>query len=456
MSIVRTAIRTSVLVVAVLAGGAVAPASAADPAADKETPVAVMTLSRALAIAVANQPTLRQARAATEAAAGRIDQAAAPGLPQITATANYQRTTGNFSPRPGSTSAAVQMAPPWSTQTFNYFNMGVTANQLITDFGQTSGRRQSAESNHRASEAAEVTADFNLRLQVKQAFFRGRAQKALVAVAQTAVANQQKHVDQIKSFVDAGLRPEIDLARVRTDLANARVALITAENGYDLAKAQLNQAMGVTSTAAYQIADDELPAVEGEDGPAARLLDETLAGRPEFLTLRHQREAQVQLVRGLKGGYGPALYATAGATEAGGNLDHLIPNWFLGATLSWPLLQGGMTRGQVREGEANLRVLEAQLEAQRLQVRLELEQALLAVRAAKASIVAVEEALTNAREQLRLADARYRTGLGNAIELSDAEQAFVAAGAQAVTSGYNLAIARAQLTAGLGRGPDRS
>jgi outer membrane protein len=409
-----------------------------------------LTLTQALEKAGRNQPSLRQARASTEAAAGRADQARAGYLPQVSLTGSYQRTTGNFSPRPGATSAAVQAAPPWSSNTYDFFNFGLGASQLIYDFGQTSGRWAAAEANRDAAQAAERTAAFTLRLTVERAFFRARAAKALIAVARDSVGNQQRHVDQIKGLVAAGLRPEIDLARVRTDLANARVQLIGAENGLELAKAQLNQAMGEPNPTPYDVAEDEMPALAEEDRGAAALVEGALARRPELTTLQRQRLAQDRLVGSLKGGYGPALSATAGATETGTALDHLVPNWVVGAAVSWPLLQGGLTKGQVREANANLQGLEAQIEAQRLQVRVEIEGALLGVRASKAALGAVADAVANAAEQLRLAEGRYRTGLGNAIELGDSQVALTTAEAQAVQARFDLAAARAQLAVALG------
>src|SRR3712207_8592105 len=45
-------------------------------------------------------------------------------------------------------------------------------------------------------------------------------------------------------FRSAGLRPEIDRARVQTDFENARVQLIRAQNDYWIARATLAQAIG--------------------------------------------------------------------------------------------------------------------------------------------------------------------------------------------------------------------
>ena len=80
-----------------------------------------------------------------------------------------------------------------------------------------------------------------------------------------------------------------------------------------------------------------------------------------------------------------------------------------------------------------------------------MEQAQLAVRAAKEGMVASEEAVTAAGERLRLAEGRYETGVGSAIELGDAQLGFSAGEAQKVEAAYNLASARAQLLVALGR-----
>jgi len=126
-------------------------------------------------------------------------------------------------------------------------------------------------------------------------------------------------------------------------------------------------------------------------------------------------------------------------------------NWNAQATLSWNLFGGGLTSAQVREAEATLESVKAQRDAFRLQVRLDLEQARLAVRSAKAKLVATGEALANARDRLRLAEGRYQTGAGSIIEQGDAQVALNAAAAQQVGAEFDLATARARLLVALAR-----
>jgi outer membrane protein len=428
-----------------LTGALLAAEEAAGP--PKET----LSLAAAEAAALAHQPTLEQAMGLVEAAEGRVEQARAGYLPQVNVSGFYERTTGNFAPRPGvtPTNLNMQAATGWSTQAYNYVNFGATATQLIYDFGATSGRWRSAEASRDAAAWNRRAIENQTLLSVRRAFFQGRTQRDLVAVAEEAVRNQERHLGQSQALVKAGIRPDIDLATVRTALANTRVQLVGARNNYAVAAAQLAQAMGSDVAGVYTLADDELPPVTGEDGPGAPLVTQALEARPELANLESQRLAQERLVGATRGGYGPAVGAVANANETG-SFDRIVPNWYVGLTVNWALFQGGYTHGQVREAKGTLRGLGGQAAALRLQVQVDVEQARLTVAAAKSTITAAEEALVNAREQLRLAEARYKQGLGSIIELDDAQIAHTTAGAQAVQAHYALASARAQLLAALG------
>src|SRR5262249_43236388 len=153
-------------------------------------------------------------------------------------------------------------------------------------------RWRAAEATTDAAKASARATEYQVLLGARQAFFQARAQKALVRVAGETLANQERHLSQIQGFVAVGTRPEIDLAQARTDVANGRVALINAQTGSDGAKAQLNQATGAFGGTDYDVADDGLPPVAGEEQPAERLLPTALAARPEIASLDRQRAAQ--------------------------------------------------------------------------------------------------------------------------------------------------------------------
>jgi outer membrane protein len=209
--------------------------------------------------------------------------------------------------------------------------------------------------------------------------------------------------------------------------------------------------MGTVQSTEYDVADDALAALPDEDQGTEALVQSAVATRPELLVLGRQIEAQEQLLRSVKANYGPALGASTGFTDAGRTLDNLVWNWNAQVTLTWQLFQGMLVPAQVREAEANVIAAKSQRDLEVQQLRFEVEQGRLAVRAAKASRDAIEEALTNARQRLRLAEGRYQTGAGSVIELADAQIAMANAAGQRVAAEYNLAAARATLLKALGR-----
>jgi outer membrane protein len=417
-----------------------------------ESPAAnrVLTLPLATETALASQPLLRQAQAQSAAADARADVARAPLLPQVNANATYQRATANVAPR--ATTAPTQISTAGSSfTTFDSWNFGVSASQLIYDFGQSRGRwhaaEATAEGQHESARATRLTTILNVRT----AYFQARAQKSLIAVARETLANQERHLEQIKGFVEIGTRPAIDLAQSRTDVANAKVQVIISENAYATAKAQLNQAMGAPQPTDYDVADETLKPLSEEDEPLDALVQIAASARPELAALDKQVQAQEYQLRSARAGYGPSLGASTGFTDSGQQLDNLRWNWNVAVSVNWSLFNGLQVPAQVREAGANLIAVKAQRDAVEQQLRFEVEQARLAVRSSKASTLAVEEALVNSRERLRLAEGRYQTGAGSVIELADAQIATASAAAQRVNADFILASARAQLMKALGR-----
>ncbi|MCL2725675.1 MAG: TolC family protein [Polyangiaceae bacterium] len=431
-----------------------APLPANSPPAQSGADTHVLHLADAVSLALSNQPALRQARAQTVAASGRTVQVRSAFFPQLTGVASYQLlyNTSSTYARGGATgTGGTTPTPTGTSSTIGYFSLGGTASQLIWDFGQTYNRYRAANEAESSYEASEKTSELTVVANVRRAYFSARAQKDLVDVARDALENQQRHLIQIQGFVAAGTRTEIDLAQTLTDVANARVTLINAQNAYDVARAQLIQAIGGGAATNFDVANDEIPPVDGEELPTEQLVARALEARPEILALERQRQSLHLTTKSLSDNYWPSLSASASGAYAGTSLDSLNPAWSIGATLSWPFFQGGLTKGQVREAEANEDAARASIDTEKLQVRFDVEQAQLSLRAAKIVKDAAEETLRNARAQLRLAEGRYTAGVGTIIELGDAQITFTNAGAQVVQAKFQLSSARVNLLVALGR-----
>jgi outer membrane protein len=375
----------------------------------------------------------------------------------VVAAAGYQRATGNVTPRGGSVVTATgtqtvstQANNSWNT--YNGFSDSVVATQLLWDFDQTYGRYGAAKALSESALANERASQLLIVYNVRAAYFAARANKALAEVARQTVANDQKHLDQINGFVQAGTRSQIDLVQAKTDLSNAQLAQVNAENNYETAKQSLLLAMGSPGSTDFDVADESLPPVPSETSLELQpLVDEALKARPEMEAFIDQARAQTETIASAKGAYGPSISANAGFSQGGDALDNLGWNGYIGVSLSWGIFQGGLTNATVREAEANLRSIAAQTEAERQQIASDVNNARLQVRGGLASAVASREVLVNAKELLRLAEGQYQTGIGSIIQLSDAQVAETVAEAQVIQADFTLAASRALLLKALGR-----
>jgi outer membrane protein len=401
----------------------------------------VLTLEDAVRLARENAPALRSARASADAASARAYQSLAPLLPQLSASAGLERSTGNPS----------LATPRQSWDMANSLSYSATATQTVVDL-PAFARYGAARANARAGAESSRAAELDAVLSARTAFFQARASKELVAVARASLENQQAHYRQIEAFVQQGIRPPIDLAQARTDRANAKAQLVNAENGYATARVRLNQAMGIAGPIDYEVSADPFAAVPGEDRLLDPLLAEALAARPDVLAVEAQVTAAERSLAAAQGGYFPKVGLSAGANEGGPVGSDPTWNAYLGGTLSWSFFQGGLTRAQVSEARALLEAQRAQRDLLVQQVRADVDAARLDVVAAQALLEADREAVDAARDRMRLAEARYANGAGSALELSDAILARTNAESQLVQAEYQLAQARARLLRALGRG----
>src|SRR2546428_3380994 len=166
----------------------------------------IVTLDEAVQSAREHQPHLRQARATTAAAGARASQALAPLLPQLTATAGYQRTTANAITRPGAPSVGGGTIGTTHSKfdTFNSFSDNISASQLIFDFGSQPNRWRAARAQADAEAATERATALQVDFNVRAAYFSARANRALVQVARENLDNLTRHLEQIEGFVQAG------------------------------------------------------------------------------------------------------------------------------------------------------------------------------------------------------------------------------------------------------------
>ena len=435
-----------------------------------------LSLTEAVDTALRRSPALRGAKETARAAFARAQAASSPWLPQLSATSLVR---GDYSDQTGL--SPMDMAQP-GVGSMRYSGQ-VQLNQLIYDFGRTSGRIAAAQAGARASFSDAHAASAQAALSAISGFFAVQRAEALREVGQRNVEQQRQRLTQAESFFRIGTRPEIDVLIARTAVANAELQLVQADNGIWVARAQLLETLGLDS-ADWPVWLNR-PLLPPEETPldietaelffapeqaVESLLEEALRRRPEYRAARERVQQAAAQLKATRADFFPLLSISGSASLAGSLLGGGTSSVTVGATgtipssssssptlglsgvlsLSWPLLSGLSTVYTLREMRAQLAAAEASLDALKLALRSQLLVALYQVKTAQRSLTATQALVAQAAKQLEMARGRYQNGVGNAIELGDAEVAAVSAQSERVQAMSALGIAGATLRWHLG------
>ena len=408
----------------------------------------VLTLERAIEIAMRQQPSLRQIRAQLEAAQGRVDQSRVGARP----TVGLDATLGSRSSGRGTTvtDPATGVMTNSGPQFFSHSEstgLGASASWRIYDFGQTAANIRAAELNADAAGAAVGTTVLDVRTSVETAYLDAVARRRLVQVAEATVKSEDAHLDQARRFVAAQAKDPIEVAQAQSRDANAKSALVQAQSNEAIALATLRSAIGWVDPANSPTVAANWPTPSESDPPGlAALVDTARKQRPEIVQLDKELQAADANLTAAYAERRPVLSANASTQWSPGTSNWSPePSWTAGLSLSWNLFDGGRSAADARVARANVQSAAAQRDALLVSLTSQLDSARSQIVANRANVQASTEAVTAARAQLKLADARYAQGLGSQIELADAQTAVTTAEGNLVTAEFQLATAWAQL-----------
>jgi outer membrane protein len=430
------------------------------PARAEETAPRALSLSEALAYASAHQPAVRAAIARIEA---QTEQARIPGsqwYPTIGATAQLfvataNNTTGTYVsvgsidiPRIGATRATDRgsLSPEPSTL------VALGVRQELFDFGRIAAQTAALDALTDVERQRSRSVALDVRFNVEEAYFAVFAAKAILRASQDAYDRSLVHRDLAKAGVNSGLRSPIELTRADADLANFDIGRIRAQGGLVAAQTVLAASVGVSDPL---LDASSAPPTPGDLPDLASAIRRAEANDPRLAEAMTQLRAAEQTTHAIGAELRPNLGLTgtvsgrAGAAEPSGSgslpdghgLIPSVPNWDLGAVLSWPLFDGTVS-ARTDAARARERVRREEIGLVREQQRAAIRGAYAAVEVARTVIPGLRRAFDAARANYDQADARFKAGLGTSVELADAEGLRAAAEIQLVLGEFALARAR--------------
>lgn len=423
-----------------------------------------LTLESAIALALRLQPTVSQAQATREASEQRLKAQQADYYPRVqpTYTYNNRYTSGQVTQFVGGVPVVVS-----SGRTSENKQLDASASYTIFDsFNRELSNKQARQSLRGAKFSEEDTRQ-RVIADVANNYFNSLRTAALVTVSQSQVARAENTLAVVEAQVEAGVSPRKDTFQARADLLNAQVSLLQAQNNAAIAQAQLKQSIGLVGSEQLTIADVPAPTattpVTALNAPSSTtsdietvnaLAETAFQSRPDIARSQKDLEVNktgVDLAR-INDGLQANLTVSDGYqfTPTGDNRYPNSQNRQVNLNVSYPVFNGGLTRAQVRQAQANVRGTEASLIQLRQSVAVEVEQAWRTLTQARAAIPAAQAAQEAAQINYDAAVESRREGVGSIVEVIQAQTSLVQAQTQLVQTTYDFYSADARLARAVG------
>lgn len=417
-------------------------------------PARVITLNEAINLALANSTALQTAAAAVNRARGVVNESRAGFNPTVGAATTYTHL------EPGQT--ITFPGPNGQPQTINLIQQNQW--QVLMNVNLPIDLAGMIRTALQQSEFSEIAArlDFNRTrndtvLNVKNAYYDVLRAKALVTVQQEALKNAQDNQATAEAQLRAGTGTRFDVLRAATQVANAQNALFAAQNQQNIATATLNNQLGLNQNTPIETAEAAEP--EGPSGDFNSEVAEAYRTRPEILqadaNIRAAEKGVVLAQRSSMPTVGVGFNATFNPNPGGFSSNTLT--WGPSVSVNLPLFDQGLARARTQQAKAGLDTARIAKQTTQDTVALQVRQAYLNLQNALDRLNVTTAALTEAQEQYRLAQVRFRAGVtatpgqSPLLEISDAQAALTQAQQNQVTAQYDVAAARAALDRAIGR-----
>jgi len=327
---------------------------------------------------------------------------------------------------------------------------GLAVNQLITDFGRTANLTASSQFQAQAEQQNANATREQVLLQVNVSYLGTLGAQAVLRVAQQTLDTRQLLLDQVSLLASNKIKSELDVSFASVAVQAARLMQQQAKNNADDAMTSLSAALGYREPRRFQLAESS-PSVLPGTNDVSELVQTALAGRPELLSLRNERDATLKYARSQRDARLPLVSAVGMIGDSPSHDSHLPDNYAVGGIqLSLPLFAGGFY--QARQHEAELRAQSDNELVRSLEDSIvrDVHIAWLDQNTALEQLHTTEELVRTAAEAYELADARYKIGSSSIVELSQAQLSLTAAQIANANARYNVLIQQAKLNYEIG------
>ena len=399
-----------------------------------------VSLAQARETALRNHPRIASAAFDAQASGFAVREARA---------AYYPSLAGNITGVGADHGSVLSAGALTTSSLFSRGSAGIVASQMITDFGRTGSLVETAKLRQEARTQNVTDVRAHVLIEVQQAYYQALAAQALQRVARATLDLRNLTLRQVTALADSALRSKLDVSFAEVNVSQAQLDLIHAENDSRANHARLSAAMGYDRDQPFALADEPLPAAL--DPNVDNLIAQALRERPDLATIRLARDSLRSFAKAEAELRNPTVSAAA-ASGVAPVRDEKLPETYnaIGFNVNIPVLNGGLFKARREEAESHAAAAEKDVEAIAVAVARDVRVAWLDANDAFQRLDVTARLVAEANESLRLAQARYESGLGSIVELNQAQLNQTAAEIAAASAKYEYLVRRADLDYAMG------
>jgi len=370
-----------------------------------------LTLHEAEQLALRNHPQIQAAVDIASASKAQVTQTRSAYYPTI-----YGSLTGAYAENNSRIGAGALNNPV----IYDRFADGLTASQLVTDFGRTHELVKSSNLHAQAQQENIVTTRADVLLQVDQSYFAVLKAQAVLAVAQETVKARQLVSDQVTELEKNKIKSGLDVSFANVDLAQAQLLLIQAQNDLEASFANLSDALGYSDQRIFVLAEEPVPS--SPPVPLAETVQEALRDRPELIGQRLDANAAHSYATAERDLWMPTISAVGTAGLIPFRQDLLSPRYAAaGFNVNIPLFNGHLFGALHTEANERAQAQDEYLRGLQNRIVRDVRTAWLNANSGFQRLSVTQQLLAQANMALDLAQSRYKLGLSSIVELSQAQ-----------------------------------
>jgi outer membrane protein len=441
------------------ASGITAPAPSQPSPAKEEALPEALTLERSLEIALKNNPEVAATLWDVSAAGAKMDQAKAARWPTLTYEGSYLKYLNSRPLYEARYNNQRRLFTKQQSRGDVLLKLPLLTGGRIINEIKAAELFRLAETNRLSRTRDELV--FN----VSSTFYSILSQEKVIDSLKFSLQAMQEQRRKMAQMVEVAKAARVDLLRTEVRVADLEQSLEKETNVLEIQKRLLANLMGLDFEKAQMKFAGKLT-FEKVGYRAEQLVPKALEQRPDLLAAKERLASQARRVDVARAGNYPNVnlvgaYGYRGTGVMGVNDDRSAQHptnrgpfydddGSVGVTLTLPLFEGGRISAKVREEISALAAAQERLRKLNLQVRQEVETAVLDVDSSSERVKATEKAIEQARESLRIETLKYNLGAGTVTDVLDAQTALLVTETNyyRALADFRTALARLKLAVG--------